>query len=109
MCDILLTPVAGLETRPVAKVTGIGFAVLGLLFAGLAVAFLALVLLLRRSRRGPVAALLAAVLFLPAFIAEQTGNFSAVRPPVAIERVEIVQVVVAVIVVIAAPSVLRSR
>src|SRR5260370_3009101 len=102
VCDVLLTPVAGFETRPVAKVTAVGFAVLGLLFSGLALAIVALVLTVRRSDRSPGFAIVAAVLFLPAFIAEQTGNFSALHAPAAIERVEVVHVVVVVIVVGAA-------
>jgi len=97
VCDILLTPPAGLETRDPAKVTGLGFAVLGLLFVGLALGIVALVLLFRKSRRAPMVAIVAAVLYLPAFIAEQAGLFSALRPPSAIQRVEWVQAVVAVI------------
>jgi hypothetical protein len=97
VCDILLTPLAGIETRPVAKVTGLGFAVLGLLFAGLALAIVAIVLLFRRSRRAPIVAIVAAVLYLPAFLAEQAGLFSALRPPIGIERVEVVQTVIVVI------------
>ena len=34
--DILLTPLAHLETRPVSGVTGLGLVTLALLFAGLA-------------------------------------------------------------------------
>jgi hypothetical protein len=99
VCDVLLTPPAGLETRDPAKVTGLGFAVLGLLFVGLALGIVALVLLFRRSRRAPMVAIVAAVLYLPAFVAERAGLFSALRPPIAIERVEWVQAVVAIIVV----------
>lgn len=95
--DFLLTPAAGLETRNVAKVTGIGFTVLGVLFLGLALAIVAIVLLFRRSVRAPVVAIVAAVLYLPAFLAEQAGLFSALRAPIAIERVEWVQAVIAVI------------
>lgn len=97
VCDILLTPPAGLETRDPAKVTGLGYGVLGLLFIGLAVGIVALVLLFRRSRRAPMVAIVAAVLYLPAFFAEQAGLFSALRPPIAIQRVEWVQAVVAVV------------
>jgi hypothetical protein len=67
--DILLTPAGHFETRPVADVTGVGFASLGLLFAGLALAIVSFVLLLRRSRRSPVVAIVAAVLYFPAAIA----------------------------------------
>jgi hypothetical protein len=88
VCDILLTPPARLETRDPAKVTGLGDAVLGLLFLGLALAIVAIILLLRRSPRAPTVAIVAAVLFLPAFLSEQFGLFSARRPPVAIETVE---------------------
>lgn len=108
VCDILLTPLAGLETRPVAKVTTLGFVSLGLLFVGLALAIIAAVLVFRRSPRSPIVAIVAAVLFFPAFLAEQTGHFSSVGAPVAIERVEIVQVVVAVIVIGFALGVLRG-
>jgi hypothetical protein len=99
VCDILLTPLAGLETRPVAKVTTLGFVSLGLLFVGLALAIIAGVLVFRRSQRAPIVSIVAAMLFLPAFLAEQTGHFSSVVAPAAIETVEIVQVVVAAVVV----------
>jgi len=99
VCDILLTPPAGLETRDPAKVTGLGYAVLGLLFIGLALAIVALVLLFRSSRRAPIVATVAAILYLPAFLSEQAGLFSALRPPIAIQRVEWVQAAVAVIVI----------
>lgn len=75
VCDILLTPPAGLETRDPAKVTGLGYAVLGLLFIGLALAIVALVLLLRRSRRAPIVAVVAAVLYLPASLQSKLAFF----------------------------------
>ena len=99
VCDILLTPPAGLETRPVSHVTGLGFAVLGLLFVGLALAIVSLVLLFRRSLRAPTVAVVAAVLYFPAVLAEQTGNFSSVHAPAAIETVELIQAAVAMILV----------
>lgn len=105
--DILLTPLARLETRPVAQVTTIGFVTLGLLFVGLAAAIVSLVLLFRRSRSAVIVARLAAVLYFPAVLAEQTGNFSSLRPPAAIEVIELVQVVVALILVGAGIWVLR--
>jgi hypothetical protein len=108
VCDILLTPPAGLETRPVAKVTTAGFIVLGLLFVGLALAVVGLVFLFRSSRRAPLIAIVAALLFYPAAIAEQTGNFSAIKPSAAIETVELVQVVVAAIVIGLGVRILRE-
>jgi hypothetical protein len=97
--DVLLTPPAGLETRPVSHVTAIGFTVLGLLFVGLILAIVSLVLLFRRSPRAPTVAVVAAVLYFPAVLAEQTGNFSSVRAPAAIETVELIQTAVALIVI----------
>jgi hypothetical protein len=99
VCDVLLTPPAGLETRPVSHVTGVGFAVLGLLFVGLALAIVSLVLLFRRSRRAPTIAIVAAVLYFPAVLAEQTGNFSSVHAPAAIETVELIQAAVALVLI----------
>jgi hypothetical protein len=97
--DVLLTPVAGFETRPVAQVTTLGFITLGLLFVGLVLAIISLVLLFRSSKRAPMLAIVAAVLYYPAVLAEQTGHFSSVHPPAAIERIELVQVVVALAVI----------
>jgi hypothetical protein len=108
VCDVLLTPVAGIETRPVAKVTAFGFVVLALLFAGLAVAVVALVLLFRRSPRSPLLAIVAAVLYLPAFLSEQAGRFSDVAPPVGIERIEFIQAIVAVLAIALAIWVMRN-
>ena len=82
-----------------SHVTGLGFAVLGLLFVGLALAIVSLVLLFRRSRRAPSVAIIAAVLYFPAVLAEQTGNFSSVHAPAAIETVELIQAAVAMILV----------
>lgn len=44
-------------------------------------------------------AIIAAVLYFPAVLAEQTGHFSSVRAPAAIESVELIQAAVAVILV----------
>ena len=99
MCDVLLTPPAGLETRPVSHVTGLGFVVLGLLFVGLILAIISLVMLFRRSQRTAMTAIVAAVLYFPAVLAEQTGHFSSVRAPAAIEAVELIQAAVALILV----------
>ena len=107
VCDVLLTPPARFETRPVSHVTGLGFVVLGLLFVGLALAIVSLVALFRRSRRAPTIAIVAAVLFFPAFLAERTGNFSSVHAPAAIETVELIQTAVALIVIGAALWTLR--
>src|ERR1700688_2883144 len=88
--DVLLTPPAGLETRDPSHVTVIGIVSLALLFVGLGLSIVASVLMFRRSRRMPIIAIVAALLFLPAFLAEQTGNFSSLRAPAAIERIELV-------------------
>jgi hypothetical protein len=100
VCNILLTPPAHIETRDPAKVTVLGIASLVLLFIGLALSVVALVLLLRRSGRSPMLAIIAAALYLPAFLAEQTGNFSSLRAPAGIEAIELVQAVVMVLVIL---------
>jgi hypothetical protein len=97
VCDVLLTPPAGLETRPVSHVTGLGFVVLGLLFVGLILAIISLVMLFRRSQRTAMTAIVAAVLYFPAVLAEQTGHFSSVQAPAAIEAVELIQTAVSLI------------
>ena len=97
VCDVLLTPPAQLETRNPAYVTGVGVASLALLFVGLALSIVALVLLFRRSGRSPIIAIVAALLFFPAFLAEQTSHFSSLKAPAAIEAVEWVQAAIAVI------------
>jgi hypothetical protein len=89
-----LTPVARLETRSASNITSLGLATLGLIFVGLALAIVSLVLLFRRSRRTAIVTIVAVVLCL-------TGNFSSVRQPVAIEVIELVQVVVALVLIAA--------
>ena len=98
ICGVLLTPPAGFETRDPARVTTFGIATLVLLFVGLALCVIALVLLFRGSARAPLFAIAAAVLYFPAFLAEVTGLFSSLRPPTAISRIEILQGVIALIV-----------
>jgi len=105
--DFLLTPPAGIETRDPWHVTAIGIVSLVLLFIGLALSVVAIVLMFRRSTRTPTVAIVAAVLFLPAFLTEQTGNFSSLRAPAAIERIELVQAVVVAIVVVIGAWLLR--
>lgn len=109
VCDVLLTPPAHLETRDPAKVTAIGIAGLALLFVGLALGIIAVVLLLRRSKRAPVVAIIGAVLYIPAFLSEQTGHFSSLRAPAAIELVEWVQFVVVIVVIGLSLLLLRRR
>lgn len=93
--DVLLTPLGGFETRDPAKVHVIGIAGLALLFVGLALSIVAIVLLFRRSGRAPTFAIAAAGLYYPAFLTERTGTFSSLPAPTAIERLELVQAVVA--------------
>ncbi|HEV2415511.1 MAG TPA: hypothetical protein VGX27_11930 [Candidatus Dormibacteraeota bacterium] len=109
VCDVLLTPPVHLETRDPAKVTAIGIAGLALLFVGLALSIVALVLLLRGSKRSPVVAIIGAALYVPAFLSEQTGHFSSLRAPAAIEFVEWVQFVVVIIAIGLSLLLLRRR
>jgi hypothetical protein len=105
--DILLTPITRLETRSASNITSLGLATLALIFVGLALAIVSLVLLFRKSPRTPIVAIVAAVLYFPCALADLTGNFSSVRQPAAIEVIELVQVVVALILVGAGIGVLR--
>lgn len=99
VCDVLLTPPAHLETRDPSHVTIVGIAALVLLFVGLALSVVALVLIFRGSRRSPVLAIVAALLYFPAPLTELTGHFSSLRPPTAIATLEFVQAVVALVVI----------
>ncbi len=109
VADVLLTPLAGLETRNPAFVTPIGIAALALLFVGLALAILALVLLFRRSARTPMVAIAAGLLFLPAPVTEVTGHFSSLRPPAAIASIEVVQTALALVLVAVGALLLRRQ
>jgi hypothetical protein len=108
VCDVLLTPAGGLETRDVAGVTVVGYATLALLFVGLALSIVALVLLFRGSRRSPIVAIVAAALYFPAPLVEQLGLFSKFQPPIAIARLELVQTAVALIAIGVSWLVLRG-
>ena len=61
--DVLLTPLAGFETRDPAKVHVTGVAGLALLFVGLALSIVAIILLFRRSGWAPMFAIVAAALY----------------------------------------------
>ncbi len=107
--DVLLTPPVGIETRDPTKVTGIGIAGLVLLFIGLGLSIAAIVMLFRRSKRSPNVAIVAAILFLPAFLSEQTGSFSALAPPTGTEVIEWVQALVVVVTIGLGTAVLRAH
>jgi hypothetical protein len=109
LTDILLTSLGGLETRPPAQVTTLGLATLGPLFAGLALGVVSLVLLFYRPRRSPTLAIIAGILYFPAFLAEQAGYFSSLRPPIAIETLEIIQAIVSIVMILIALSVHRQK
>ena len=91
----LLTPAGQLETRSPSKVTVLGIVTLVVYFIGLFAAIAALVLLFRRSRRAPLLAVTAGVLYFPVMVADQSGGFSSLRPPAAISDVEWVEAIVA--------------
>jgi hypothetical protein len=107
--DVLLTPPVGIETRDPTKVTGIGIAGLVLLFIGLGLSIVAIVMLFRRSKWSPIVAIVAALLFLPAFLSEQTGRFSALAAPTGIEVIEWVQALVVVVTIGLGTAVLRAH
>lgn len=107
VAGVLLTPLARLETRPVSDVTGVGVVVLGLFFVGLILALVSLVLvLLGRASSLSLAILpiLAAVLYVPGLVADQTGHLSKLPHPTAIFWVELIQAGIALVLIILALS-----
>ncbi len=107
--DLLLTPIGGLETRPVADVSTIGIVTLGLLFVGLILAVVSLVLVFRSPRRASLLSMVGAVLYFPAFLIDQAGLFSSLHPPPAIVDVEILQGIIAVLVILVAVGIRTRR
>jgi len=104
--DFFLTPFGGLETRTFATTTTTGYATVGLLFVGLALIVASLVSLAIGPRRSSVLAIVGALLYFPVFLADYTGQFSSVPAPSAIASLEIVQALVAIVIILLA---LQSR
>lgn len=104
--DFLLTPLSGLETRPTSDVTAVGAASLGIFFVGAILTIVALVLLFRGRRAAPTVAIIAALLYLPGFLADRTGNLSKLQSPTAIFWLEWVQALIVAAVIVLS---LRAR
>jgi hypothetical protein len=109
IADFLLTPLGGLETRPIPNVTATGLATLGLLFIGLALNVICLILLLRHYRRAPIFGMIGSLLYFPAAIADQTGQFSSLTPPTGITYVEVIEAIVAIAIIGVAALILREK
>jgi hypothetical protein len=109
LSDVLLTPLGGLETRPSADVTTVGFITVSLFFVGLALSVVSLVLLFYKPRRSPIVGIIAGILYFPVFIADQSGYFSSLQPPTAIAALEIVQALVALVTIFLASSLYRAK
>jgi hypothetical protein len=107
--DILLTPLGGLETRNPANLTTFGLATIGLLFTGLALGIVSLLLLFYKPCKSPILAIIAGILFLPAFFTEQAGYFSSSRPPIAIQTLEIIQTLISLVTIFVAASISRQK
>ncbi len=107
--DILLTPLGGLETRPSINVTTLGFVTVSLLFVGLVLSVASLVMLFYKPRKSLIVAIIAGILYFPAFVADQTGYFSSLQPPAAISALEIVEAIVALGTIFMASSVHRQK
>jgi len=107
--DFALTPLGGLETRPVSNVTTLGFATLGLLFVGLALNIACLILTLRHYKRSPIFGIIGSVLYFPAALADQTGQFSMLSPPAGIAYVEVIEAIVAIGIIILGARILRNK
>ena len=80
-----------------------------MLFAGLALAVVSSVLLFYKPRRSPMIAIIAGILYFPAFLTEQAGYFSSLRPPIAIETLEIIQALVSIFMILMALTVHRQK
>ena len=109
VADFLLTPLGGLETRPVSDVTTTGIATLGLLFTGLGLNVICLVLILRYYRRAPIFGMIGSLLYFPAAIADQTGQFSSLTPPTGITYVEVIEAIVAIAIIGLGAIILREK
>ena len=109
IADIFLTPLGGLETRPISQVTTTGYATLGLLFVGLVLNIISLVMIFRTPRRSPVLAAIGSVLYFPAAIADAGGFFSSSTRPLGIAYVEVIEGVVAFAVIILAIRLNREK
>ena len=105
----LLTPLGGLETRPIPDATNTGLATLALLFTGLALNIICLALLLRHYRRAPIFGVIGSLLYFPAAIADQTGQFSSLTPPSGITYVEIIEAIVAIAIIGLGAIILREK
>jgi len=104
----LLTPL-GLETRPASKFTTLGVATLGLVFVGLALNVISLILTLRHYNRSPIFGIVGSILYFPAAVADQTGQFSTLSPPAGITYVEVIEAIVAIGIIILGARVLRKK
>jgi hypothetical protein len=104
--DFFLTPFGGLETRSLTNTTTTGYATLGLLFIGLALIIASLVSLAIGPRRSSILAIVGALLYFPVFLTDYTGQFSTSPAPSAISSLEIVQALVAIVIILVA---LQSR
>ena len=104
--DVLLTPLAGIETRTFANVTTTGLVTVALLFVGLALIVASLISLAIAPRRSSILAIVGALLYFPVFLADQTGQFSKSVAPSTIISLEIVQALVAIVIILVA---LQSR
>src|SRR5438445_840885 len=102
--DVFLTPFGGLETRTLANATTTALATVGLLFVGLILIIASLVSLAVGPRRSSLLAIVGALLYFPVFLADYTGQFSASPAPSAIASLEIVQALVAIVIILVAIS-----
>jgi hypothetical protein len=109
IADFLLTPLGGLETRPVANVTTTGVATLGLLFTGLALNIICLILTLRHYKRAPIFGIIGSLLYFPAPIAEFTGQFSSLKPPIGIAYLEVIEAIIAIAIIGMGALILREK
>jgi hypothetical protein len=80
-----------------------------LLFTGLALNVICLVLILRSYRRAPIFGVIGSLLYFPAAIADQTGQFSSLTPPTGITYVEVIEAIVAIAMIGLGAIILREK
>jgi len=107
LSDFLLTPL-GVETRPVSDVTFVGLVTLGTLFVGLALDLASIAASFRRPKAAAILAIVGSFCYFPAFLLDQTHQFSSLDPPASIVYVEWLALIIALAAIFVAVQLYRT-
>jgi len=106
---ILLTPLSGIETRPVADLTSFGLPLLSIFLVGLVLDFVSLLLLFSgRDALASILAIVGSAVFFPAFFADRTGNLSSQPAPTGIFYLEWATAVISLVAILFALKVRKE-